>query len=107
MDVVISLKNKSRRAIKNLKLLDTITHLVEEPTQFSESKVPKIIKSYEKTSMLWHIPKLNGRENYVVSYNVKVEHEKINKLKIPKAAAKYIKMLQRKIVYSNVVKPFI
>ncbi len=107
MDVVISLKNKSRRTIKNLKLLDTITHLIEEPTQFSKSKVPRIIKSHEKTSMLWNVPKLKGRENYVVSYNVKVEHEKINKLRIPKAVAKYIKLFQRKIVYSNVVRPFI
>ncbi len=107
MDVVLSLKNKSRRSIKNLKLLDTISHMVGEPTQFSESKTPKVIKSHEKTSMLWHIPKLEGRQNYVVSYNVKIEHDRINKLKIPKAAAKYIRMLQRKIVYSNIVRPFI
>ncbi len=106
MDVVISLKNKSRRAIKNLKLLDTITHLVETPTQFTEKREPRVIKSHEKTSLLWHIPKLEGRENYVVSYNVKLEHEKINKLRVPKAAAKYIKIFRRKIVYSNNVKPF-
>jgi hypothetical protein len=106
MDVVISLKNKSRRAIKNLKLLDTINHLIEPPTQLAEKRKPRIITSHEKTSLLWHIPKLEGRENYVVSYNVKLEHEKINKLRIPKAAAKYIKMFKRKIVYSNNVKPF-
>tara|TARA_Y100000034_G_scaffold136364_1_gene212412 strand:- start:1102 stop:2469 length:1368 start_codon:yes stop_codon:yes gene_type:complete len=106
MDLVVSLKNKSRRNLKNLKLLDTIGHLVDTPSHFG-SREPKIIKSNGTTRMLWDIPILRGRSNFVVSYNVKIKHHRISSLVIPMAVAKYIKLGKRKIVYSNTLRPFL
>jgi len=106
MDVILKLKNKSRRTVKNIKLLDTIHHMIDEPSHFSEIK-PRIIKTSEITNrLLWNITKLNGKSSFVVSYNIKVKHKRISDLKIPKAVAKYIKLKRRKLVYSNIVKPF-
>ena len=106
MDIVISLKNKSRRNLKNLKLLDTMGHLVARPSHFG-SREPKIIKSEGTTRMLWDIPLLRGKSNFVVSYNVKIKHNRINNLIIPRAVAKYLKLGKRKIVYSNMLRPFL
>jgi len=106
MDIVVSLKNKSRRDIKNLKLLDKIGHLVDSPSHFG-SKEPKIIKSNENAQMLWYIPILKGKSNFVVSYNVKIKHDRISNLIIPKAVSKYLKIGRKKIVYSNRIKPFL
>ena len=106
MDIVVSLKNKSRRNLKNLKLLDTIGHLVDTPSHFG-SKEPKIIKSNYNTKMLWDIPILRGKSNFVVSYNVKIKHHRISTLAIPRAVAKYLKLGKRKIVYSNTLRPFL
>jgi hypothetical protein len=106
MDIVVSLKNKSRRNLKNLKLLDTIGHLVDKPSHFG-SEEPKIIKSNENTKMLWHIPLLRGKSNFVVSYNVKIKHHRISNLVIPRSVAKYLKLGKRKIVYSNTLRPFL
>lgn len=105
MDIVVSLKNKSRRNLKNLKLLDTISRMVDEPSHFG-SREPKMIRSEGNTKMLWIIPKLRGRSNFVVSYNVKTKHNKIKNLIIPRAVAKYLKLGKRKIIYSNMLKPF-
>ncbi len=105
MDIVVSLKNKSRRNLKNLKLLDTISHMVDEPSHFG-SREPKMIRSEGNTKMLWIIPKLKGRSNFVVSYNVKTKHNKIKNLIIPRAVAKYLKLGKRKLIYSNMLRPF-
>jgi len=105
MDIVVSLKNKSGRNLKNLKLLDTINYLVDEPSHFG-SKKPRIIKSNESTRMLWNIPLLRRKSNFVISYNVKIKHHRINNLIIPRAVAKYIKLGKRKVIYSNMLRPF-
>jgi hypothetical protein len=106
MDIILKLKNKSRRTIKNIKLLDTIKNMIEEPSHFSDIK-PKIIKTNEiKSRMLWSIPKLKGKSSFVVSYNVKVKHKRISDLKISKAIAKYLKLGRRILVHSNLIRPF-
>ena len=105
MDIVISLKNKSRRTLKNLKLLDTTHNLIDEPSHFG-SKKPQIIKSNETTRMLWDIPIIKGKSNFVASYNIKVKHHRISNIRIPRAVAKYFKLNRKIITYSNNVKPF-
>lgn len=106
MDVILKLKNKSRRIIKNIKLLDTVHHMINEPSHFSDIK-PRIIKTSEITNrMLWNIPRLSGKSSFVVSYNVRIKHKRISDLKISKSVAKYIKLKRRILVYSNIVRPF-
>ncbi|MCD4759841.1 hypothetical protein K8R33_03060 [archaeon] len=106
ISVLLLLKNKSLCKIKNVKLMDGISNVVEKPTDFGSLTPIRIIKSEKGTKLLWDIPVIEGGAEIAISYTVKVKAKVIGNLPVPAGIVKYIKNKRRRIVKSNKVTMF-
>ncbi len=104
--VMLVLRNKSLRKLRNVKVMDGMINVVEEPNSFGSIKPNRIMKGEKGTKMLWEIPVIDGNSEIVISYRVKCKAKIIGRLHVPNAVAKYIKNKRRILVRSNKVSMF-
>jgi hypothetical protein len=106
VNILLILKNKSIRKVKNVKLMDGMSNVVEKPSEFGSVKPARIMRSVNGTKMLWEIPMMEPGAEIAISYTVKCKAKIIGKLHIPIALAKYMKSGRRIVVKSNKIKIF-
>jgi len=88
MNVVLSLKNKTLRDIRNIKIMDSLGGRVEEISNYGMFK-PNILKSEsgKSTKLIWNIPKLGKRDEIILQYTMKYKPYIFRSM--PPAVAKY------------------
>lgn len=86
MKIVISIRNRTNRAIKNIKITDKISSVRKEPHEFT-LKPTKTGKAGNITALFWDIPYIGKKQERLISY--KVECKIHNKLLLPKASVKF------------------
>jgi hypothetical protein len=88
LNVVLSLKNKTLKNIKNIKVMDRLGGRVEDTYNFGTVE-PKIFKGeYNKaTKLVWNLPVLGKREEIILQYTMKYKPYIIKS--VPPAIAKY------------------
>ncbi len=106
INVLLLLKNKSMRKVKNVKLMDGMANVVERPSEFGSVKPTRVLRSVSGTKMLWDIPVIEPGAEIAISYTVKSKAKIIGRLQVPVAMVKYMKSGRRRIVKSNKVKIF-
>ena len=105
VNVVMTLKNKSFKEIKNIKLFDIIKGHSAEP-KFAVMK-PSVNKETDGIKKLvWTIPKVEGRGEIVIAYSVKMKLRYVESLSLPRAFAKYHSKGRALTLASNNVKMF-
>jgi hypothetical protein len=90
MNIVLSLKNKTLKNIRNLKIMDQLGGRIEEISNFSVHK-PSVHKSDSGKSakLVWIIPKLGKREEVLLQYTMRYKPYTIRS--VPSAVAKYLR----------------
>lgn len=105
INVVITLKNKSFKEIKNIKITDTIYKNLDEP-YFGGLK-PDINRKVEgRQTIMWNIPGLPGRGEISMAYSVKMKLRFVDDFSLPRAFAKYSRKGRAITLGSNFVKLF-
>jgi hypothetical protein len=106
INVLLVLKNKSGNLLKNLKVMDNLVNVADNPTNFGTIKPTIIRKGLGGVKMIWNIETLERGAEVIISYQAKCNVQVIGHLNIPLAVAKYIKRKRAIIVKSNKVKLF-
>ncbi|MBT4334459.1 hypothetical protein HOD61_01440 [archaeon] len=106
INVLLVLKNKSGKLLKNLKVMDNLVNVADNPTNFGTIKPTIIRKGLGGVKMIWNIETLERGAEVIISYQAKCNVQVIGHLNIPLAVAKYIKRKRPIIVKSNKVKLF-
>jgi hypothetical protein len=106
LNILLILKNKSLRKVKNVKLMDGMANVVEKPSEFGSISPTRIMRSVSGTKMLWEIPMMEPGAEIAISYTVKCKAKIIGKLNIPVALVKYMKSGRKIVVKSNKIKIF-
>ncbi|MBL7147843.1 MAG: hypothetical protein ISS82_03390 [Nanoarchaeota archaeon] len=102
MKILLILKNKGNKMIKNVKLIDTLPRLVKTPEDYGTLEPDQIKKSSEGNKMLiWRLDNLVGKEERVISYRLKSDLHVIGKFGIHKAVCVYKKGNNNVMVKSN------
>lgn len=101
--IVLHVKNRSRKTIKNVKVKDSVPPIVSVAKEFEGLK--PIIKAREnRTEIEWKIESLRPGEERVLTYKVKPVVEIIGKFQLPKAIMSYqtAKGKEKKVVSRSI-----
>jgi len=99
--IVLELKNKSRKEIKNIVVKDTVPAILRVVNKFQTVK-PKIKKIKTGVELVWRFSSLKPREERILSYNVKPIIDIVGSIKLPKAEITYTdKNKKRKVAHSK------
>src|SRR3989344_1401265 len=88
MKVVLSVKNKTLRTFRNVRVIDRTIKVLEMPKDFGTLKPDKIRKSERGIEMIWIINQLGGKEERVISYKM-TSPLKVGNVAIPPAYLRY------------------
>ncbi len=101
MKVILTLKNKSKKELKNVRVMERVNNIVEKPHGFGSLEPFKINKTGNSVEIIWKLKDMSPKEEVVISYNVETKVHKIGKLLLPPALARYITDKRVKISKSN------
>ncbi|MEW6063060.1 MAG: hypothetical protein AB1571_01680 [Nanoarchaeota archaeon] len=105
LKVIINLKNKRKRAFKNVKVMETITGNLKNPSEFGTITPNKIAKTGNTLSLIWILPELGKYEERALSYSVEAGHD-VRKLHVPATLVKYHKAGRSIVSRSNKIRLF-
>ena len=105
INVVMTVRNKTFREIKNVKVSDFIYNVVDDP-YFAGLRPVVNRKSDNKRTLMWNIESLSGRGEIVMAYSIKMKLRFVDKLTLPTAFCKYTRKGRPITFSSNHVKLF-
>ena len=82
--ISLSIKNKSRKPLKNVIVKDFVPSLVKVLKDF-DTLVPEIKKKDIGTELIWKIKEIKPKEERILTYKIKPVIEVLGELKLPKA----------------------
>ena len=88
MKVLLIVKNESRKAIKNLTLIDYLPKGTKVPAEFGVPKPNKVSRDAGTEMLLWRLDNMVKGEERVVSYRVKDDYD-VPGIHVPRAIVKY------------------
>lgn len=101
MKVLISVKNKGGRAVKNLKIRERIPGLTKAPKHFGMLKPSAITHAANGVILTWEVGRLQVGEERLFTYRVEDKIHTVGSLALPPASVKYEDRNRMEIVYSN------
>ena len=105
MNVVLSLKYKTLKDIRNVKVMDRLAGRVDDVSNYGAFK-PNVFKSEsgKSTKLVWNLPNLKKREEVLLQYTMRYKPYIIRSM--PPAVAKYLRRGRPVFVKSNRVDIF-
>lgn len=88
MKVLLIVKNESRKALKNLTLIDYLPKGTKVPAEFGVPKPNKVSRGSGTEMLLWRLDNMVKGEERVVSYRVKDNYD-VPGIHVPRAIVKY------------------
>lgn len=101
MKVLISVKNRGGRAVKNLKIRERIPGLTKSPKDFGMLKPSSIEHVANGVVLIWEIGRLQVGEERLLTYRVEDRIHTVGSLTLPPASVKYEDKNKMELVYSN------
>jgi hypothetical protein len=92
--VLIEVKNRSNRVLKNVRMLDKIPHIVHlvEEHGVGTLRPAKVVRSDETGTLLsWNLNELDKLEERVVSYRIRTKLSIVGRLHLPVSVVKFEK----------------
>ena len=106
--VLLEVKNRSTRVLKNVNVIDSCPHLVEIVREFevgSLRPVSILHHANRGTLLKWVIDEIEGREERVITYAIKSKLSILGSLDLPVAIAKFDTIAgRRRSTSSNVTR---
>lgn len=89
--VLLEIKNRSAKPLKNVNILDSIPHMVDVTKDFEAGSLHpvSIMKHGTGTLLKWAIDSLDGYEERVITYKIKSKLSILGSLTLPVAVAKF------------------
>ena len=92
LKVLIHLRNRTKRTLENIAVIDTVPSLVQVEKEFEIGTLPptKITKqSNSMTSLHWDISDLEALEERIITYQIKSKLSLLGGMNLPAAVIKY------------------
>jgi len=92
LKVIIEIKNRSKKQIKHVKLIDNIPRIAElaKEHDIGMLKPDKVVRHEGKgTIVKWHIDSIDSGEERIISYKIKSKLSILGGVTLPVAAAKF------------------
>jgi hypothetical protein len=93
------IKNKGKREIKNLRIVDQLFNAKTIPTDYGTLRPSRVNRKGENVVLVWDNITLVGKEERILSYRVNVEIK--NRIILPRAMVKYRVGKISRVVKSN------
>ncbi len=87
--ILLNIKNKSKRPLYNVKILDKLPHLIKPLRDFGTLKPTSIKKTRAGIALIWNLPLLSKKEEIVISYKVESKLPIVGRFLLSTATAKY------------------
>ncbi|MBS3149692.1 hypothetical protein J4455_03300 [Candidatus Woesearchaeota archaeon] len=105
MKILINIKNKGLKTIRNVKVMDKLPAVINSPDAFGTAH-PKIIKGEGGTRLVWDILELTKKDERIFSYNASYKLNVIGQLNMPRTLVRYRTGFRNIIIRSNPVRLF-
>ncbi|MBW2991310.1 hypothetical protein KY348_06445 [Candidatus Woesearchaeota archaeon] len=102
--ISLYLKNRSRRPITNLRVVDTVPRIaeIEKKTRLGSMEPVNIGKSRRGTVAKWELDVLEPYEERIITYRVKSKLQLVGGIRLPSAKAKFdARKGKERVTYSN------
>jgi hypothetical protein len=99
MKILLMIKNKGKREIKNLRIVDQLFNAKTIPTDYGTLRPSRVNRKGENVVLVWDNITLVGKEERILSYRVNVEIK--NRIILPRAMVKYRVGKISRVVKSN------
>jgi hypothetical protein len=101
LKILLHIKNKSLKEIKNVIVYDYLPHLIKPTEHFGTLKPNKIQKGATGIRITWELPNLEAREERIISFIAHSKMEVIGSYGFPLAHVKYRSKRKTMTVSSN------
>ncbi|MCD6371662.1 MAG: hypothetical protein J7L39_03005, partial [Candidatus Aenigmarchaeota archaeon] len=98
--IMINIKNKSSRQIKNVRVKDFVPAILKVLKKF-DTLVPKIKREKDGTKLEWKIYALKPKEERIITYYVQPIVDIVGSIKLPEVIIEYKERNKKKIVKSR------
>lgn len=99
--ILLIVKNKSKRTITNLKVLDKIPNLAVPIDDFGTLRPIRVKNSITGRTLIWEVNELQSGEEVVISYALHANMDLFGKTMLPSATAKYVNKIGRRVAASS------
>ena len=87
MKVLLMIKNRGKKEIKNLRIVDQLFNVKTVPSDYGTLRPSKVNRSGDSVVLVWDNINLVGKEERIISYRVNIEIR--NKMRLPGALVRY------------------
>lgn len=87
--VLLTIRNKGKKLIKNIKIMDRTNNVADTPNEFGSLEPFKINKIGKSIELIWKIDSLGAGEEVKISYDVESKVHNGGTLLFPPALARY------------------
>jgi len=87
MKILLALKNKGRREIKNVRIVDQLFNVKKTPSDYGTLRPSKVNRKGDDVILVWDGISLVGKEERIISYRVDVEVKA--SIRLPGAMVRY------------------
>lgn len=105
MKILINIKNKGIKTLRNVKVMDKLPAVINSPDSFGTAH-PKVIKGEGGTKLVWDILELTRKDERIFSYNASYKLNVIGQLNMARTLVRYRSGFRNVIVRSNPVRLF-
>lgn len=98
--VVINVKNKTNKTLRNVKVIDFVPALLKVLNKF-DTLVPKVKKMKDGYELEWRIYSLKPKEERVLTYYVKPIVDIVGEIKLPEVRIEYKEKNKKKVIKSK------
>jgi len=104
--LMLTVKNRSRNPVNNIKVTDKIPNIIQIERDFSLGTIqPSKITKHERrgTIITWNLDSLEEREERIITYRIKSKLSIVGRFVLPPASIKFKHRRKMIVVHSNLV----
>ncbi|MBN2880535.1 hypothetical protein JXM83_00640 [Candidatus Woesearchaeota archaeon] len=105
LKVIVYVKNRCRKQINNLQVMDRVPHMAEviRESYLGSIKPDRILHDSRKGALIkWLIPNIESLEERIITYKIRSKFSILGKLALPRVKSKFVTKSGRiRVTYSN------
>jgi hypothetical protein len=107
LKVILFVKNRSRKVVNNVQIIDIVSHLAEviRESYLGSIKPDKVVRDEKKGTLIkWLVPNVESLEERIITYRIRSKFSILGTLELTKAKVKFVSRgTGLKTTYSNKV----
>jgi len=89
LKILLHVKNRSEKELYNVKIIDFVPRLFKKPSHFGTLEPSSIQEGTMGLRLLWTLPKIEARDEIVITYKISPHSSFVRKFTLPSATAQF------------------